>query len=215
MCTICYTCAMHTCTICYTCAMHTSKSELIFRYWSVLSPCFLIIFVYISFLSQVRQTHTRLCVRASEDSTTLTQLGLCKRYLFISNFCNRYQRSSHVTIQHDCLYRNYTYHASSFSSVSRITPNPMMFPTAIYVGNILCNQKCKKCYCYDFTVSLTVLRFLIRSWGHAVAQLVEKLRYKLEGRGFDYRWCHPSGRNMALGWTQPLTEMSTRNISWG
>ena len=25
---------------------------------------------------------------------------------------------------------------------------------------------------------------------HAVAQLVEALRYKLEGRGFDSRWCH-------------------------
>jgi hypothetical protein len=25
----------------------------------------------------------------------------------------------------------------------------------------------------------------------------------------------PSGRTMALGSTQPLTEMSTRNISWG
>ena len=27
-------------------------------------------------------------------------------------------------------------------------------------------------------------------WGYAVAQLVETLRYKLEGRGFDSRWCH-------------------------
>ena len=28
--------------------------------------------------------------------------------------------------------------------------------------------------------------------------------------------CHnPSGRTMALGSTQPLTEMSTRNVSWG
>ena len=28
--------------------------------------------------------------------------------------------------------------------------------------------------------------------------------------------CHnPSGRTMALGSTQPLTEMSTRGISWG
>jgi hypothetical protein len=27
-------------------------------------------------------------------------------------------------------------------------------------------------------------------WGQAVAQLVEALRYKLEGRGFDSRWCH-------------------------
>ena len=26
--------------------------------------------------------------------------------------------------------------------------------------------------------------------GHAVAQLVETLRYKLEGCGFDSRWCH-------------------------
>ena len=26
--------------------------------------------------------------------------------------------------------------------------------------------------------------------GHAVAQLVEALRYKLEGRGFDSRWFH-------------------------
>ena len=54
-----------------------------------------------------------------------------------------------------------------------------------------------------------------------MAQLVEALRYKSEGRGFDSRWCHleffidnPSGRTMALGLTQPLTETSTRNISW-
>ena len=26
--------------------------------------------------------------------------------------------------------------------------------------------------------------------GHPVAQLVEALRYKSEGRGFDYRRCH-------------------------
>jgi hypothetical protein len=28
------------------------------------------------------------------------------------------------------------------------------------------------------------------SAGHAVAQLVEALRFKLEGCGFDSRWCH-------------------------
>ena len=44
-----------------------------------------------------------------------------------------------------------------------------------------------------------------------MAQLVEAPRYKSEGRGFDSRWCH-SGRTMALGLTQPLTEMSTRNV---
>jgi hypothetical protein len=59
--------------------------------------------------------------------------------------------------------------------------------------------------------------------GHAVAQLVEALSYKPAGHGFDSRWCqwiffywhNPSGRTVALGSTQPLTEMSTRNISWG
>jgi hypothetical protein len=59
--------------------------------------------------------------------------------------------------------------------------------------------------------------------GHEVAHLVQALRYKPEGRGFDSRWSHwiffywrnPSGRTMALGSTQPLTEMSTRNILWG
>jgi len=31
--------------------------------------------------------------------------------------------------------------------------------------------------------------FMVQSgFGHAVAQLVEALRYKLEGRGFDSRW---------------------------
>ena len=49
-----------------------------------------------------------------------------------------------------------------------------------------------------------------------VEQLVEALRYKPEGRGFDSRWCHnPSVRTKPLGQTQPLTEMSNSNISWG
>jgi hypothetical protein len=43
---------------------------------------------------------------------------------------------------------------------------------------------------------------------HAVAQLVQALRYKPEGRGFD------SSHSVALGSTQPLTEMSTRDIFW-
>jgi hypothetical protein len=58
--------------------------------------------------------------------------------------------------------------------------------------------------------------------GAPVAQSVEALCYKPEGRGFDSRWCqwifywhNPVGRTMALGSTQSLTEMSTRNISWG
>jgi hypothetical protein len=46
-----------------------------------------------------------------------------------------------------------------------------------------------------------------------VALLNEALRYKAEGRWFDSRWYHrlnPFGRTVALGLTQPLTEMSNR-----
>jgi len=51
--------------------------------------------------------------------------------------------------------------------------------------------------------------------GHAGAHLIEALRYKPEGRGLNSRWCHNlSGRTMALGSTQSLVEMITRNISW-
>ena len=58
--------------------------------------------------------------------------------------------------------------------------------------------------------------------GHAAAQLGETLRYKPEGRGSIpygvigiFQLHNPSGRTMALVSTQPLTEMSTRCISWG
>jgi hypothetical protein len=61
----------------------------------------------------------------------------------------------------------------------------------------------------------------LRVSGHAVAQLVEAQRCKQEGRGFDFRWGHwnfsllnPSGRSMALGSTQPVTVMGTRDVSW-
>jgi len=38
--------------------------------------------------------------------------------------------------------------------------------------------------------SIYKLVYYIILHGHAVAQLVEALRYKPEGRGFDSRWCH-------------------------
>jgi hypothetical protein len=46
------------------------------------------------------------------------------------------------------------------------------------------------------------------------------LLYKPEGRGFDavFEVSHslnPSGRTMALGSIQPLTEMGTRDLPWG
>ena len=50
---------------------------------------------------------------------------------------------------------------------------------------------------------------------HAVAQLVEVAGSIPEGVIGIFRWYNPSGRIMALKLTQPLAEMSTRNISWG
>jgi hypothetical protein len=57
--------------------------------------------------------------------------------------------------------------------------------------------------------------------GHAVAYLVEALCYKQEGRGFESRWrglfpfIKSSSCTVALGSTQPLTEMSTRDLPVG
>jgi len=52
----------------------------------------------------------------------------------------------------------------------------------------------KDSHCYRQVVKvrmkLEYVTILQSNWGHAVAQLVEALRYKPEGRGFDSRWCH-------------------------
>jgi hypothetical protein len=48
--------------------------------------------------------------------------------------------------------------------------------------------------------------------GYAVAQLVEALRYKLEGYVFNSRWRQLGFLIDLILPTQPLTEMSTRCI---
>ena len=42
----------------------------------------------------------------------------------------------------------------------------------------------------DYAIMPLVCRFSLLIHANAVAQLVEALRYKSEGRGFDSRWCH-------------------------
>ena len=63
----------------------------------------------------------------------------------------------------------------------------------LYVPCIMfqCVDKPTRCKNADglFAVSYE-FRLLQVKWGHAVAQLVEALRYKPEGRGFESRWCH-------------------------
>jgi len=59
--------------------------------------------------------------------------------------------------------------------------------------------------------------------GDSGSTAIKVLCYKSEGRWFDSIWCHwnfsltynPSDRTMVMRSTQPLTEMSTRSISWG
>ena len=74
---------------------------------------------------------------------------------------------------------------------------------------------------YTYLPVLFNLAYVIIS-EHVEVQLVEALRHKPEGRGFGSWWCHcsssltyPSDRNMVLGSTKSLTEMSTRNIFEG
>jgi hypothetical protein len=70
----------------------------------------------------------------------------------------------------------------------------------------------------DSTLSTPGTKFVTYRllWGYAEAQLVEALRYKPGSRRFDSRCSlNPSGRTMALGSTQLLTETSTRDIPWG
>jgi len=61
-------------------------------------------------------------------------------------------------------------------------------------------------------------KVLIEFWDRG-GTVVKVLCYKSEGHWFDPSWCHWnfsfSDRTMALGSTQPLTEVSTRSISWG
>jgi hypothetical protein len=70
------------------------------------------------------------------------------------------------------------------------------------------------------TRNLVKVRLTIKV-GDRGSTVVKVLRYKSEGRWFDTRWCqlfndiNPSDRTMALGSIKPLTEMSTRRISWG
>jgi len=47
------------------------------------------------------------------------------------------------------------------------------------------------CQCHSANDPYSYFMYLLWTlWGHAVAQLIEALRYKSEGRGFDFRWCH-------------------------
>jgi hypothetical protein len=87
-------------------------------------------------------------------------------------------------------------------------------------GNCQVNRQSTNCASGIYGIGGQTTAKFTHFRGHAVALLVEELRYKPEGRGVDSRWCHfnwlnPSGSTMALGLTQPLTDMRTGNIYGG
>jgi hypothetical protein len=54
-----------------------------------------------------------------------------------------------------------------------------------------------------------------RSWLRHCATNQQIVASIPDGVSGFFHWHNPFGHAMALGSTQPLTEMSTRNISWG
>jgi hypothetical protein len=76
----------------------------------------------------------------------------------------------------------------------------------------------------DFEVTCWItVRIMSSSWTADGGTVVKVLRYnsgKVTGSIPDgvvgiFHWHNPSDRTIALGSTQPLTEMNTRSISWG
>ena len=118
------------------------------------------------------------------------------------------------------------YQVSTFMETAALTPprpgvSPDLFvcvyrPTRLRSYGFVPCRLVGKCERLGATYCLNVLllwcRFRRKDYtylpeytGHAVAQLVEALRYKSGDRGFDW----------TFSFTQPLTEMNTTNISWG
>jgi len=67
-----------------------------------------------------------------------------------------------------------------------------------------------------FSASQEISCTIWKVWDHGDT-VAKVLCYKFEGRWFIgiFHWHNPSNHTLALGSTQPLTEMSTRSISWG
>ena len=62
---------------------------------------------------------------------------------------------------------------------------------------------------------MVYLKIGVCSWLRHCATSRKVMGSTPDGVTGTFYWHNPSGRTMALGLTQPLTEMSTRNISWG
>jgi len=74
-------------------------------------------------------------------------------------------------------------------------------------------------YKYQLTVQIFTYNYLSflnisPTWFTALQAGRSRVRFSMVSLDF-FHWHNPSGHTMAVGLTQPLTEMSTGNISWG
>jgi len=60
----------------------------------------------------------------------------------------------------------------------------------VCIGVCVCGVCVCVCVCEVYNRFLSNSTVTCNDRGHAVAQLVEALRYKPEDRGLDSRWCH-------------------------
>jgi hypothetical protein len=68
-----------------------------------------------------------------------------------------------------------------------------------------------------FWIFVAILKFSFESPSYYTAARAAELQVKgsiPDGVNGTFHWLNPSGRTVALGSTQPLTEMSKRNRSW-
>ena len=125
-------------------------------------------------------------------------------------------RRHNVQLHVDCLFclTVVTYHNFNVYYGKRNVPLCIVWNVFYYRPQLISSSIC--------TVILTLKEYFLKCFMPLArgGVVVTALRYKPAGRGFDSRWCqdfsplhNPAGRTMALGSTQPLTEMSTRFVS--
>jgi len=113
------------------------------------------------YLSHVYTTVSAFC-HCSSKQLLFLKLALCR-----PNFLNPERFSGRVVFEKA---HNFVILKTTFHVVIQTTSLHKVF--------------CRKLSVHIISQTYSTL------WGYAVAQLFESLRYKLEGRGFDFRWCN-------------------------
>ena len=112
------------------------------------------------------------------------------------------------TVYTACMYYIYSVYVLYIQRVCTVHTACMYCVHSVYVLYI---QR----VCTVYTVCMYWWDARCRSWLRHCATSRKVAGSIPDGVIWIFYWHNPSGRTMTLGLTQPLTEMSTRNISWG